>query len=457
MNMEAPEGWLIASRRAPHDLDNLMLDDLAQRTQVQYGIDYALIQGQCIDMDEREPPAGLQLELGNVSNPKLQDTLVMYNLGYFQLKANPGLLRLRVAPNRHGKIYRIEGAQTSSSGEEFRLVPVMGFKGTTQMVTVRRRVGMEKEKLLESGSDNKGSDDAKGSGGGGGGILGSLNSLFNDGETVHVFSLASGQLYERFLKIMMQSVVANTKSRVKFWFLSNFLSPQFKAFLPKMAAKFGFDVALVTYQWPTWLHQQTVKQRVIWGYKILFLDVLFPLDLKRIIYIDADQVVRGDVKELWNLDLKGAPYGYTPFCNTNTATNGFRFWDSGYWKNHLRGKPYHISALYVVDLVKFRRMRAGDTLRSVYDNLSADPNSLSNLDQDLPNYTQHTVPIFSLPQEWLWCETWCSMETLKDAKTIDLCNNPLTKKPKLEVAKELLPEWSLYDERQRNVTLELDE
>ena len=37
-------------------------------------------------------------------------------------------------------------------------------------------------------------------------------------------------------------------------------------------------------------------------------------------------------------------------------------------------------------------------LRIVYDNLSKDPNSLANLDQDLPNYAQHSIPIFSLPQ-----------------------------------------------------------
>jgi hypothetical protein len=46
-----------------------------------------------------------------------------------------------------------------------------------------------------------------------------------------------------------------------------------------------------------------------------------------------------------------------------------------------QGKPYHISALYVVDLERFRRMKAGDLLRQVYDQLSADPNSLANLDQ----------------------------------------------------------------------------
>lgn len=30
------------------------------------------------------------------------------------------------------------------------------------------------------------------------------------------------------------------------------------------------------------------------------------------------------------------------------------------------------------------------------------------------------------------CETWCSNSTKKDAKTIDLCNNPMTKEPKLD-------------------------
>jgi hypothetical protein len=36
-----------------------------------------------------------------------------------------------------------------------------------------------------------------------------------------------------------------------------------------------------------------------------------------------------------------------------------------------------------------RQLAAGDQLRVIYDNLSKDPNSLANLDQDLPNYAQH--------------------------------------------------------------------
>ncbi len=59
---------------------------------------------------------------------------------------------------------------------------------------------------------------------------------------------------------------------------------------------------------------------------------------------------------------------------------------------------------------------------------------------------QHQLPIHSLPQEWLWCETWCSDESLEKARTIDLCNNPQTKEPKLDRAKRQVPEWTVLDE-----------
>jgi UDP-glucose:glycoprotein glucosyltransferase len=59
---------------------------------------------------------------------------------------------------------------------------------------------------------------------------------------------------------------------------------------------------------------------------------------------------------------------------------------------------------------------------------------------------QHHIPIKSLPQEWLWCETWCSDESLSTARTIDLCNNPQTKEPKLDRARRQVPEWTKYDD-----------
>lgn len=43
-----------------------------------------------------------------------------------------------------------------------------------------------------------------------------------------------------------------------------------------------------------------------------------------------------------------------------------------------------------------------------------------------------------------WCETWCSLETKPQAKTIDLCQNPLTKEPKIVMAKRIIAEWQDY-------------
>ena len=36
------------------------------------------------------------------------------------------------------------------------------------------------------------------------------------------------------------------------------------------------------------------------------------------------QIVRADLKELVDLDLGGAPYGYTPFCDSRKEMDGFR-------------------------------------------------------------------------------------------------------------------------------------
>ena len=184
------------------------------------------------------------------------------------------------------------------------------------------------------------------------------------------------------------------------------------------------------------------------GYKVLFLDVLFPQHVKKIMYIDADQIVQGDLAQLWALDLGGHAIAMTPFCQSkpNAKTTGFRFWESGFWKTHLGVRPYHISALFVVDLEKFRDGGVANIYRDTYQSLTADPSSLSNLDQDLPNYLQHAVPMRSLPEEWLWCESWCANSTKAAAKTIDLCNNPLTKEPKLDQARRIGGErWAAID------------
>jgi len=62
-----------------------------------------------------------------------------------------------------------------------------------------------------------------------------------------------------------------------------------------------------------------------------------------------------------------------------------------------------------------------------------------------------------LPQDWLWCETWCDDESKKTAKTIDLCNNPKTKEPKLTGARRIVAEWEDYDNEIKALLKEFEE
>jgi hypothetical protein len=55
-------------------------------------------------------------------------------------------------------------------------------------------------------------------------------------ETIHIFAVASGHLYERLMKIMVLSIIKRTDRPVKFWFIKNYLSPKFKVRLSRWSS-----------------------------------------------------------------------------------------------------------------------------------------------------------------------------------------------------------------------------
>lgn len=82
-----------------------------------------------------------------------------------------------------------------------------------------------------------------------------------------------------------------------------------------------------------------------------------------------------------------------------------------------------------------------------------------------------TVAVFVRPLQYVGClcnilvlspgcdlysHTGCFCHNLLQAKTIDLCNNPKTKEPKLSAARRIVPEWTGLDEEQANFTASID-
>uniref|UniRef100_A0A452IPS4 UDP-glucose glycoprotein glucosyltransferase 1 n=1 Tax=Gopherus agassizii TaxID=38772 RepID=A0A452IPS4_9SAUR len=285
LNLNTPESWMVESVRTPYDLDNIYLEEVDNRVAAEYELEYLLLEGHCYDITTGQPPRGLQFTLGTSANPVIVDTIVMANLGYFQLKANPGAWVLRLRKGRSEDIYRIYSHDGTDSPPDANEVTVVlnNFKSKIIKVKVSLKTVLQEYKY--SNEDYIFPD-----------FRGFTGGQKNDemkqdkDDVINIFSVASGHLYERFLRIMMLSVLKHTKTPVKFWFLKNYLSPMFKEFIPYMAEKYNFQYELVQYKWPRWLHQQTEKQRIIWGYKILFLDVLFPLVVDKFLFVDADQV-----------------------------------------------------------------------------------------------------------------------------------------------------------------------
>jgi len=464
VKLHTPEAWHCSSVDSEGaDLDSLAADSSGV-VRARYALEALFVEGWA--GTGQSPAAGRQLALvslgqeagDSAGKDSVGSNSVVVKSGYFQLRAPPGLYRLALRSagaeqlsHPTGAIELVElvgrGAQLQARVVVHR--PSQNDEGAAAAKDDQSEKGWLPAWLSFGGGKEKKADEnidsaAVAAYDGGGGNRSLCNS------TIHIFSVASGLRYERLLRIMMLSVREHTSCPLRFWLVDNFLSPSFRRMLPMLEKQVGIAVSRVTYKWPAWLREQTQKQRVIWAYKILFLDVLFPMQIRRVLFIDADQIVRSDVRELWDINLRNHVYGFVPFCHggdVNLETKGHRFWEQGFWASHLGQRHYHISALFVVDLAKFRDTGAGDALRQIYQELTGDPNSLANLDQDLPNYAQHQLSIFSLPQEWLWCETWCSEGTKTKAKTIDMCQNPVRKEGKLQQARRIAPEWTKYDAR----------
>lgn len=460
--VDTPQSWLLETLKTSEnvDIDNIHLTRPNSDIEATFLLSSMIVEGKCfIDGAPNPKYADIGLftkksQRNNFHSEKVDETTVMPMNSYFQFKANPGVYRVAFSTNTSSNLYTFDTDQNRN--QKFPLfdnIYISTFSNNELVLHAKTRA-KNAESFRHSLNERINR-------------LKVESSLSNKTKShINIFTISSGKLYEKLCKIMFLSVREHTNSAITFYLIKSFLSPSFKASLPEMSQRYHFNYYLVDYKWPSWLLRQREKQRLIWANKILFLDVLFPNSVDKIIYVDADQIVRTDLQELMNMNIteNGAPYAFVPFCDSRAELEPYRFWKTGYWKevltkdikdkvptqniiNEELSYKYHISALFLIDMLKFKEIGAGDLLRANYQQLASNPNNLANLDQDLPNLIQKHVPIYSLSQDWLWCETWCADEEMESAKTIDLCNNPLTKINKVEIAKKRVEEWPRLEEK----------
>lgn len=117
--------------------------------------------GHCSEKDH-EPPRGLQLILGTKHAPHLVDTLVMANLGYWQMKVLPGVWYLQLASGRSSELYVMkEDGEGAGETTLLKRITIDDLRGKLVHMEVIKKKGMEREKLLLPADDDSRSNSEK--------------------------------------------------------------------------------------------------------------------------------------------------------------------------------------------------------------------------------------------------------------------------------------------------------
>jgi UDP-glucose:glycoprotein glucosyltransferase len=156
LGMDVPAAWLVTSKESVHDLDNIKLSSLGGngRVDATYELEYILVEGHSRDATTSGPPAGVQLVLATDENPRVSDTIIMANLGYFQFKANPGHYNINLKEGPSQDIYNIDSVGAlgyeATPGDETTDITLISFQGTTLYPRLSRKPGREEDNVLEA-------------------------------------------------------------------------------------------------------------------------------------------------------------------------------------------------------------------------------------------------------------------------------------------------------------------
>jgi len=198
-------------------------------------------------------------------------------------------------------------------------------------------------------------------------------------ETIHVaYCLDDG--YAEPTCVSMASMLANTKSNVHFHVISNRLSNENKAKLSSLKERFSHG------EWSFYGFEFDDKalpisvQLTVETYYRFFLPAILP-ELERIIYIDGDTIVAGEIAELWNEDLEGKVAGVVSDV-TNTYKRS-KILDLKYdWH-------YFNAGILLLDLKKFSKLYTLDNLTEIIStvfNKYVKNNEPWYADQEVINY-----------------------------------------------------------------------
>lgn len=148
--MDVQSSWQAFPKESIHDLDNIRLSDLKPSRReagvdALFQLDNIIVEGHAREALSGVPPRGLQLQLVDEVDPNTStNTLVMANLGYHQLKANPGIWQYSIRVGRSSEVFELDVSSIGGTSQ----IAVTSFEGVTIFPKFTRKSGMEGIDLL---------------------------------------------------------------------------------------------------------------------------------------------------------------------------------------------------------------------------------------------------------------------------------------------------------------------
>lgn len=216
-----------------------------------------------------------------------------------------------------------------------------------------------------------------------------------DTERINLFTVMYGNEDEEKFKTTILNTILTTGGRpITFYVWDEpFISQEFRDFakaVPSSVKGKDVSVVFVRYEWPLWIRPQRFRERRLAASSLIFLDLLFPSDVAKLLIIPPDMATI-DIVDIYDSEIKRM------FAMKKMTGKGY--WSSGYWAEQLEKYKavFHSTKPFIyVNMKQMRLAYGGDYLRIHYQRLSTDINSLQVIDQDLLNDLQMQIPIRTL-------------------------------------------------------------
>ena len=166
---------------------------------------------------------------------------------------------------------------------------------------------------------------------------------------------SSDDNYARHLGVAIYSLLSHNTSipQIRIYVIDNNISPDNIKKLNQVISSFrNAEMILIPFKkWADSLHLNMMWPISLSSYARLFVDDMLPLDVDRVLYMDCDMLVRGEISELWHIDLGDNIIGAVQDQVSETAKTriGLNFSDQ-----------YFNAGLLLIDLKKWRQARIGD-------------------------------------------------------------------------------------------------